>query len=99
MLWGDGSPTREFLYVEDAADGILAAAERYDGSEPVNLGSGHEISIRDLADADRAHHGLSRAFRVRHLQAQRPAAPQLSTSSAPRELPRLARPDRRSKRA
>jgi GDP-L-fucose synthase len=49
VLWGDGSPTREFLYVEDAADGILAAAERYDGSEPINLGSGHEISIRDLA--------------------------------------------------
>jgi GDP-L-fucose synthase len=48
-LWGDGSPTREFLYVEDAADGILAACERYDGSEPINLGSGHEISIRDLA--------------------------------------------------
>jgi len=49
VLWGDGSPTREFLYVEDAADGILAAAERYDGSEPINLGSGREISIRDLA--------------------------------------------------
>jgi GDP-L-fucose synthase len=49
VLWGDGSPTREFLYVEDAADGILAAAERYEGSEPVNLGSGCEISIRELA--------------------------------------------------
>jgi GDP-L-fucose synthase len=48
-LWGDGSPTREFLYVEDAADGILLAAERYDSSDPVNLGSGEEISIRDLA--------------------------------------------------
>jgi GDP-L-fucose synthase len=48
-LWGDGSPTREFLYVEDAADGIVLAAERYDSSEPVNLGSGVEISIRDLA--------------------------------------------------
>ena len=48
-LWGDGTPTREFLYVEDAADGILAAVERYDGSEPINLGSGEEISIRDLA--------------------------------------------------
>jgi GDP-L-fucose synthase len=50
-LWGDGSPTREFLYVEDAAEGILLAAERYDSSEPVNLGSGQEISIRDLAQA------------------------------------------------
>jgi len=49
VLWGDGSPTREFLYVEDAAEGILLAAERYNGSEPVNLGSGMEISIRDLA--------------------------------------------------
>ncbi|MBV9494026.1 MAG: GDP-L-fucose synthase [Acidobacteria bacterium] len=49
VLWGDGSPTREFLYVEDAADGILAAAEKYDGAEPVNLGKGEEISIRDLA--------------------------------------------------
>ena len=48
-LWGDGSPTREFLYVEDAAEGILLASELYDLSEPVNLGSGEEISIRDLA--------------------------------------------------
>jgi len=49
VLWGDGSPTREFLYVEDAAEGILLAAERYDGPEPSNLGSGMEISIKDLA--------------------------------------------------
>jgi GDP-L-fucose synthase len=49
VLWGDGSPTREFLYVEDAADGILLAAERFNGDEPVNLGSGNEISIKDLA--------------------------------------------------
>jgi len=49
VLWGDGSPTREFLYVEDAAEGISLAAERYNGGEPVNLGSGNEISIRDLA--------------------------------------------------
>ena len=49
VLWGDGSPTREFLYVEDAAEGILLAAERYDSSDPVNLGSGEEIAIRDLA--------------------------------------------------
>jgi GDP-L-fucose synthase len=50
VLWGDGSPTREFLYVEDAAEGILLAAERYNGSEPVNLGSGMEIRIKDLAE-------------------------------------------------
>ena len=48
IVWGDGSPTREFLYVEDAAEGILLATEHYDGSEPVNLGSGQEISIKDL---------------------------------------------------
>jgi GDP-L-fucose synthase len=48
-LWGDGSPTREFIYAADAAEGMVLAAERYDSSEPVNLGSGHEISIKDLA--------------------------------------------------
>ena len=50
VVWGDGSPTREFLYVEDAAEGILLAAERYNESEPVNLGSAFEISIKDLAE-------------------------------------------------
>lgn len=49
VLWGDGSPTREFLYVEDAAEGILQAAERYNGSLPVNLGTGREITIKELA--------------------------------------------------
>jgi GDP-L-fucose synthase len=48
-LWGDGTPTREFLYVEDAAEAFVLAAERYDGSEPVNVGTGDEIAIRDLA--------------------------------------------------
>lgn len=47
-VWGSGSATREFLYVRDAAEGIVRAGERYSGSEPVNLGSGQEISIRDL---------------------------------------------------
>ncbi len=50
-VWGDGSPTREFLYVTDAAEGIVLAAERYDGDAPVNLGSTYEISIRDLVHA------------------------------------------------
>lgn len=50
VVWGDGSPTREFLYVEDAAEGILLAAERYNQSEPVNLGSAFEISIKDLVE-------------------------------------------------
>ncbi len=49
VLWGSGEPTREFLYVEDAADAIQLATERYNGSEPVNVGSGFEIRIRDLA--------------------------------------------------
>jgi GDP-L-fucose synthase len=49
VLWGDGSPTREFLYVDDCAEGIVLAAERYDSPEPVNLGTGEEISIRKLA--------------------------------------------------
>jgi GDP-L-fucose synthase len=48
-VWGDGTPTREFLYVEDAADGIVLATERYNEVEPVNLGSAFEISIKDLA--------------------------------------------------
>ena len=50
VAWGDGSPTREFLYVDDAAEGILLAAERYNGSEPVNLGSSFEISIKELTE-------------------------------------------------
>lgn len=48
--WGDGSPTREFLYVEDAAEGLITAAASYDGEEPVNLGSGYEISIKELME-------------------------------------------------
>jgi GDP-L-fucose synthase len=50
VLWGDGSPTREFLYVEDCVDGLVLAAERYDGPDPVNLGTSEEIAIRDLAE-------------------------------------------------
>jgi GDP-L-fucose synthase len=50
VLWGDGSPTREFLYVDDCAEAILLATERYDGPDPVNLGTGSEISIRELAE-------------------------------------------------
>lgn len=48
-LWGDGTPTREFLFVEDCVEGFVRMAERYDAAEPINLGSGREISIRDLA--------------------------------------------------
>ncbi len=58
-LWGDGTPTREFLYVDDAAEGIVAAAERYEGADPVNLGSGEEISMKSLAETLRDLTGFS----------------------------------------
>ncbi len=51
VLWGDGSPTREFFYVDDCAEGILRATERYDSSDPVNLGSSQEISMKELAQS------------------------------------------------
>ena len=50
VAWGDGSPTREFLYVEDAAEGIILASERYNASDPVNIGSSFEVSIRELLE-------------------------------------------------
>ena len=50
VVWGDGSPTREFLYVKDAAQGILLATQKYNETDPVNLGSGQEISIKDLVN-------------------------------------------------
>src|SRR5215468_675470 len=59
VLWGDGSPTREFLYVDDAAEGLLLAAEHYNGDQPVNLGSGEEISIRELAEVIGAEVGFT----------------------------------------
>lgn len=59
VAWGDGSPTREFLFVSDAAEGILLAGERYDDSEPVNLGSGQEISIKELLTTIARHTGFS----------------------------------------
>jgi GDP-L-fucose synthase len=49
VVWGDGAPTREFLYVEDCAEGIVLATEKYDKPDPVNIGAGFEISIKDLA--------------------------------------------------
>lgn len=61
-LWGDGSPTREFLFVEDAAEAIVLAAERYDGAAPVNIGVGSEISIRELAERVRSAVGYDGAI-------------------------------------
>ena len=63
VLWGDGTPTREFFYVEDCAEGLLRCAEDYDSSEPLNLGSGHEISISDLATKIKELTGFSGAIR------------------------------------
>jgi GDP-L-fucose synthase len=74
VCWGDGSPTREFLYVEDAAEGLIAGAEKYDKPEPVNLGSGEEISIRDLTP-DCPPLRVRRRDRVGYDEAERPAAP------------------------
>ncbi len=62
-LWGNGSSTREFLYVEDAADGIIKATRQYDDPEPVNLGAGREISIRDLAQRIAARAGFQGELR------------------------------------
>jgi GDP-L-fucose synthase len=58
VLWGDGTPTREFLYVDDCAEALQLAAERYDGHEPVNLGTGEEITIRELAEVIAAETGF-----------------------------------------
>lgn len=57
-LWGDGTPTREFLYVDDAAEAVVAAAERYESPEPVNIGSGEEISMKTLAETVRTLTGF-----------------------------------------
>ncbi len=69
VLWGDGSPTREFLYVEDAAEAIVMATQKYDGREPVNLGSGEELSIRELATIVAGHVGFTGAI---HYDPSRP---------------------------
>ena len=58
VLWGDGSPSREFLYVEDAAEAIISALEKYDSSDPVNIGAGREISIKELAELVKKYVGF-----------------------------------------
>jgi GDP-L-fucose synthase len=62
-VWGTGSASREFLYVEDAARGIVLAAERYDGADPVNLGVGREITIRELVELIARLTGFDREIR------------------------------------
>ena len=76
VLWGDGSPTREFLYVEDCAEAIVLAAAPLRRPEPVNLGTGEEISIKRSRRADRRGDGVRGRDRLGHLEAERPAAPQ-----------------------
>ena len=92
MLWGDGSPTREFLYVDDCVDGLVLAAERYDGREPVNLGTGDEISIRDLAELVADVTGFEGGITWDTLDAERAAAPGPRREPRPRAL-RLAGDD------
>ena len=74
VCWGDGSATREFLYVADAAEAIVTAAECYEEAAPVNIGSGQEISVRDLAGLIARLCGFTRPACLGRLQAQRPAA-------------------------
>ncbi len=75
MLWGDGTPTREFLYVDDCVEGLALAAERYDGADPVNLGTGEEIAIGDLARARARRDRVRGDDPLGHLEAERAAAP------------------------
>ena len=86
VLWGDGSPTREFLYVDDCVEGLVLAAERYDGPDPVNLGAAREISIRDLAELIADVTGFEGSDRVGHVEAERPAAPERRRHAGARAL-------------
>ena len=83
VLWGDGSPTREFLYVDDCVEGLVLAAERYDGADPVNLGAAREISIRELAELVADVTGFEGAHRLGHVEAERPAAAKRRRARAP----------------
>ena len=86
VAWGDGSPTREFVYVEDAAEGILLAAERYNGEAPVNIGSGMEISIRDLTQTVARHVGFTGEIRWDTSKPNGQPRRQLDVSRAEREF-------------
>lgn len=86
VAWGDGSPTREFLYVDDAAEGILLAAERYDKPEPVNLGSGMEISIKDLTETIARHVGFKGEIRWDKTKPNGQPRRRLDVSRAEREF-------------
>jgi GDP-L-fucose synthase len=86
VAWGDGSPTREFLYVDDAAEGILLASERYNKPAPVNLGSGMEISIKDLTETIARHVGFQGEIRWDTSQPNGQPRRKLDVSRAEREF-------------
>jgi len=85
-LWGDGSPTREFIYVKDAANAIVGATMRYDGSEPVNIGSGQEISILALAQKIAVLSGFKGQFLWNESQPNGQPRRCLDTTRAEREF-------------
>ncbi|MBD3296497.1 MAG: NAD-dependent epimerase/dehydratase family protein [Candidatus Omnitrophica bacterium] len=85
-VWGTGEPTREFLYADDAAEGILLAAERYNSSEPVNLGAGFEISIKDLARTIADICGFRGSFRWNSAKPDGQPRRRLDTGRARREF-------------
>jgi GDP-L-fucose synthase len=84
VLWGDGSPTREFLFVEDCAEALVLAAERFDGPEPVNIGTGREISIHDLAELVASLTGFAGRIRWDSSQPNGQPRRRLDTSRAER---------------
>lgn len=86
IVWGDGSPTREFLYVEDAAEGIVLATERYDKADPVNLGSAFEISIRELVQLIAEATGFTGTIRWDTSQPNGQPRRKLDTGRAEREF-------------
>ncbi len=92
--WGTGSASREFLYVDDCADAIVAATERYDGAEPVNVGAASEITIKDLTELIARRHRVRGAPGVGPHQARRPAAPRAGHLRARRSCSASRRPRR-----
>lgn len=86
VLWGDGTPTREFLYVDDAATAIVLAAERYESAEPMNIGAGFEITMRELAEMIRSLTGFSGSIRWDTSRPNGQPRRMLDTSRAEREI-------------